>query len=459
MRNPSIAFILTALFTVVAFVTIGTACILLYLELKRELSNRQAEELAGKMELIRHLASEVRDAPGWTNLQRIIDDIVIGHGELRVWIGDPGGAAVYGGRRMPAVAARNNNDLSVLREDGVMLRAVASTFARSEAFPGSEIVVALDERATQRTLAEFRVALTVVTLASVLLVAGLGHAVARRGLAPVRRIAEEAATIDPSRLGRRLDTTSMPTELQELGASFNGVLDRLALAYEQMEAFNADAAHELRSPLANLITGTELALSRERDAAFYRETLGSNLEELERLKSMVNDMLFLARADRGERVERYQSVRLEAEAAKVLDYYESTLEEAGIRATVTGRAMAPADSGLIRRALSNLVSNAIRYTPRGQALEIGVVPTNSGIEVFVCNPGSGIDPVHLPNLFTRFFRVDAARTAREQHHGLGLAIVKAIAHMHGGEVFATSQQGATRIGFRIPAAGPDALSG
>jgi two-component system, OmpR family, heavy metal sensor histidine kinase CusS len=169
------------------------------------------------------------------------------------------------------------------------------------------------------------------------------------------------------------------------------------------------------------------------------------------MKNMVNDMLFLARADRGERIERYQSVRLEEEAAKVLEYYESALAEAGVHTTVTGKATVPADAGLIRRAISNLVSNAIRYTPRGESLEVGVSPTEGSIEVYVLNPGPAIDPLHLPNLFTRFFRVDQARSARDQHHGLGLAIVRAIAHMHGGEVFAVSERNATRIGFRLPA--------
>ncbi|MFN0303799.1 MAG: heavy metal sensor histidine kinase [Burkholderiales bacterium] len=454
MRNRSIAFVLTALFTVVACVTIGAACVVLYMELRRELANRQAEELAGKIELIRHLASEVRDPAGWSNLQRIIDDIVIGHGQLRVWISDSQGAAIYGGRRMPTIAARDGNDLAVIREDGVPMRGLVSALAKGEAFPGSEIIVALDERAIQRTLAEFRLALAAATIVSVVLVAGLGRAVARRALAPVRRIAEEAAMIDPARLGKRLDTSSLPAELRELGAAFNGVLDRLALSYEQMEASNADVAHELRTPLANLIAGTELALSAERDAAVYRETLGPNMEELERMKSMVNDMLFLARADRGERVERYQSVRLDEEAKKVLEYYESALDEAGIKATVTGAVTVPADPGLIRRALSNLVSNAIRYTPRGGSMEIGLGPTEAGIEVYVLNPGPEIDPQHLPNLFARFFRVDKARTARDQQHGLGLAIVKAIASMHGGDVFATSQRHATRIGFRLPANSP-----
>ncbi len=439
------------LFTAAALVTIGSVCLALYFELKRELSNRQLENLSGKAELIRHLASEARSEAEWSNLTRLIDDIVVGDGELRVWIGRGSGVAVYGGRQMPPTISGSGDTLRVRREDGVAMRAVAAHIPDNDTLAGTELIVALDERTMLRTLAEFRLALAAVTIVSMLLVAGLGAAIARRGLAPVRRLAERAATIAPGSLSQRLPSERLPEELRDLGSAFNGVLERLEQAYQQMEAFNSDVAHELRSPLANLIGETQLALSRERSGASYRETLESNLEELERLKSMVNDMLFLARADRGDRIERIEEVDLSSEAQRVVEYYESSLEEAGIRAEVIGTARAWADVALIRRALSNLLSNAIRYTAGGNVIRISVERRADEVELCVQNPGPVIDPKHLPHLFTRFFRGDAARTSIDhQHHGLGLAIVKAIARMHGGDTFATSAAGATRIGLRLP---------
>lgn len=460
MRLRSIRAKLAWLFTAAAFVTLGSLCVALYFELKRELASREYEDLTSKSELIRHLATEVRTDGDWASLTRLIDDIVVGDGKLRVWIVRSDSTVLYGGRQLPEVISTGAETLLIRREDGLVLRALATQIAANDVLPDSQLIVALDERTKLRTLAEFRLALAGVTVLGVLVAAGLGFAVARRGLSPVRSLAEQAATIEPGRLSQRLPVAELPEELRELGHSFNSMLERLQQAYQQMEAFNSDVAHELRSPLANLIGGTQLALSRERSSASYRETLESNLEELERLKIMVNDMLFLARADRGDRIDRNEEVELASEALRVVEYYESSLEEAGIRAQVNGMARVWADAGLIRRALSNLLSNAIRYTAGGDVIRISVERHANEVELSVENRGPVIDPAHLPHLFTRFFRGDAARTSIDhQHHGLGLAIVKAIARMHGGDAFATSAAGTTRIGLRLPFQAAPARSG
>jgi len=453
MKPPSIRWRLTWLFGLVAFATIGAICLGLWFELRRELANRQAEELEAKVELIRHLAGEVRTPQDWANVRSIVDDIVIGHGALRVWMADAAGDAVYGGRRMPAVVSAPGSSLRVLREDGVPMRALASDLVVTAEMPGARLVAALDERSGQRTLDEFRFALIAGTLASSLVAAGLGYMVTRRGLAPVRTLAAEASRIDPARLSRRLDVTSLPVELRDLALAFNGVLDRLHQSHAHLEAFNSDVAHELRTPLANLMAGTELALSRERDAETYREALASNLEELDRLRAMVNDMLFLARADQGAHAARQTRVELADEADKVIAYHEAAMEEAGIRAEVRGAAAIDADAGLLRRALSNLVGNAIRYTPRGRTFTIEIDDAGGDVELTVANPGGDLDPAVLPRLFTRFYRADTARRTDEHHYGLGLAIVKAIAVMHEGDVFARCSGGMTRIGLRLPRTG------
>jgi two-component system heavy metal sensor histidine kinase CusS len=166
---------------------------------------------------------------------------------------------------------------------------------------------------------------------------------------------------------------------------------------------------------------------------------------------MVNDMLFLARADRGDRVTERSSADLRVEAGKVLDYFEAALEEAGITAAIEGEGVVAGDPSLLRRALTNLLGNAIRYTSRGQRIAIRLVRSADAVQLSVRNPGDTVDPVHLPRIFDRFFRVDAARRAVGENHGLGLAIVRAIARMHGGDVFATSAKGITEIGLRVPA--------
>ncbi|MNT23212.1 Sensor kinase CusS [compost metagenome] len=226
-----------------------------------------------------------------------------------------------------------------------------------------------------------------------------------------------------------------------------------------MEGFNADVAHELRTPLATLINGTQVMLSSPRHAAELRDALESNLEELEDLKTLVNDMLFLARADRGERAADLAPVSLAAEARRVAEYYEATLEEHGVQLRCEGDATVAANPGLVRRALANLISNAIKATPRGREIVLACSMSPAGARVEVRNPGAPIPPADLPRIFDRFFRSGQARAPRSEGHGLGLAIVRAIARMHGGDVDARSDAtGGTVVGITLRGADAPANS-
>ena len=284
----------------------------------------------------------------------------------------------------------------------------------------------------------------------------------RRSMAPARRLSEQAARIQPDNLAPRLPLQDTDRELQDFVRSFNRTLDRLQSAYQQMEGFNADVAHELRTPLATLINGTQVMLSSPRDAAELRDALESNLEVLEDLKTMVNDMLFLARADRGERAADLSAISLAAEARRVAEYYDAALEERGIRLRCEGDAAVAANPGLVRRALANLISNAIKATPAGHEILLRCEPAAGGARVEVRNPGASIAPADLPRIFDRFFRAGQGRAPRTEGHGLGLAIVRAIARMHDGDVDARSTAGETVIGITLraptdkPAATPQA---
>ena len=241
--------------------------------------------------------------------------------------------------------------------------------------------------------------------------------------------------------------------------SFNRTLERLQAAYQQMEGFNADVAHELRTPLATLINGAQVMLSSPRNAAELRDALESNLEELEDLKKLVNDMLFLARADRGELAADLAPVSLAAEARRVAEYYEATLDEHGVRLRCEGDATVAANPGLVRRALANLISNAIKATPAGHDIVLRCSASPAGARVEVRNPGPPIPPADLPRIFDRFFRSGQARAPRSEGHGLGLAIVRAIARMHGGDVDAVSDLHGTVVGITLRGPVPPAASG
>jgi two-component system heavy metal sensor histidine kinase CusS len=292
----------------------------------------------------------------------------------------------------------------------------------------------------------------VVTLLAGTLVAAGSYWHVRRALRPLRDLAAQTRAISPGRLEQRLALADPAEELLPWIEQFNALMERLERAVAQLEGFNADVAHELRTPLAALIGHTEVALSRQRPADELRETLLSNLEEAQRLSAMVNDMLFLSQADRGAGARRGERASLAALAAQVIEFHEAMLEEAGLAARVEGDAEAAVDEPLVKRALANLLSNAIRFAPRGSTVLLRIAPEPGGqVRVEVENDGETIAAQHLPRLFDRFFRADLARPDSQAHHGLGLAIVAAIARMHAGGTLAESAGGRTRVGFTLAA--------
>lgn len=273
----------------------------------------------------------------------------------------------------------------------------------------------------------------------------------KRELRPLQQLAQQTQGISADRLDQRLALPVAAAELQPWLVQFNALMDRLQAAIEQLDAFNADVAHEMRTPIAALMGHIEVSLSRQRPAGELRETMALSLEELQKLSSLVDDMLFLSHADRGARARRGAPRSLRALAEQVFEYHEITFEDAGVAVGVTGDAQAAVDDALIRRALSNLLSNAARYADKGSTVQVRIEPQagQDSARIVVENRGVPIEPQLLPRLFDRFFRADRARSACQQHHGLGLAIVAAVARMHGGRTLAESANGVTRIGFEL----------
>ena len=292
-------------------------------------------------------------------------------------------------------------------------------------------------------------------------IVGLGaFARVRRQLRPLEDLAAQTRAISPRRLDQRLSLADPAEELLPWIEQFNALMGRLEQAYAQLEGFNADVAHELRTPLASLIGHTEVALSRERSADALRETLVSNLEELHRLSAMVNDMLFLSQSDRGAVARRGDKVSLAALAGQVVEFHEASAEEAKLTVAIEGDVVAAVDEPLFKRAVSNLLGNALRFAEPGSRVLIRIAPDAGGsdaaadqVRVEVQNAGPTIEPQNLSRLFDRFFRADVSRCCdgEEQHHGLGLAIVAAIARMHAGRPLAESSAGTTRVGFTLAA--------
>jgi two-component system heavy metal sensor histidine kinase CusS len=270
----------------------------------------------------------------------------------------------------------------------------------------------------------------------------------------VDRLSEHARRLDVRDVTLRLPANDLPTELDGLVVSLNEALTRLQRAYEQLNAFNADVAHELRTPLGNLIGETQVTLSRARTTEEMEATLQSNLEELERLRNIVNSMLFLARADRGETARDLVEVSLNEATTHAAEFMEMLMEDAGLELRIRGDARACVEQSLYARAITNLLDNALRHGAAGSAVDVDIAEGPDAVTVTVRNQAAPIPPEKLAHLFDRFYRADPSRTGSDQSHGLGLAIVKAVAQLHGGSVFAQSRGGEVAIGLRLPRVTP-----
>lgn len=286
---------------------------------------------------------------------------------------------------------------------------------------------------------------------SALATALLGAWAARSGLRPLRRMGEVAAGVSAHSLTQRLPHQQMPAELADLAQAFNAMLGRLDDAFQRLSAFSADIAHELRTPLSNLLTQTQVILTQPRPLEDYREALHSNLEELQWMAQLVNDMLYLAKADHGLLVPKREPLALGDEVETLLEFFALLAEDAQVSLVREGNAQTVGDRGMLRRALSNLLDNALRFTPAGGQVRVRMVEDARGVTLTVENSGKGIPAHVLPRLFDRFYRADPARhEGSSEHAGLGLAITQSIVRAHGGRIFCESAAGWTRFVIELP---------
>jgi two-component system heavy metal sensor histidine kinase CusS len=284
-----------------------------------------------------------------------------------------------------------------------------------------------------RTLGVFA---AIATVASAL----FGWLVARGGLAPLRDITESVQQVTAAGLAERLGNQRWPAELAALAREFDRMLERLDDSFKRLSQFTADAAHEFRTPLNNLTGATSLLLSRERSVEEHREALEAQLEQYERLNRMIESLLFLARADGSTAAPELRPLTAGPLVRDVVEFFTPLAEESGVSLTISGDATLRADESLLRMALINLIANAVRFTPPGGAIAIGITQPEPGRTVLtVADTGCGIAPEHLSRIFDRFYRVEAARSSGGA--GLGLALVQTIMKLHRGSVTATSQVG------------------
>ncbi|HEX6078011.1 MAG TPA: heavy metal sensor histidine kinase [Methylomirabilota bacterium] len=287
--------------------------------------------------------------------------------------------------------------------------------------------------------------------------AALGGAlIARVALRPVDEMASTARRITAEDLSGRVDSRGSGDELDRLAETLNGMLARLEEAFDQTRRFAADAAHELRTPLTVLRGGIEVALRMERSPEEYRRVLASSLEEVQRLIRLAEDLLLLSRSLAGPAGAR-APVDLEPLVLEVFEVGARLGHAANVavRVDATTPLAALGDGAALRRALVNLVENAVKYTPTGGKVELSLARADGFAEITVADTGIGIDPAEIERIFEPFHRLDAARAHDTGGAGLGLAIARSIVIAHGGAIAVESAPGAgSRFTVRLPLARP-----
>ncbi len=444
-------------FTLMAAGVLAVMGLVIQISVQRHFHDLDRDALQGKLELVRHVLRNATPSQE-AAIRADLADALVGHHDLLVRIRQPSGSDFLsaGHAVIPDVllAAASSDQKPVLQEwnaNDTRYRVLTARITATA--PGGfwTVAIATDTRHHSDFMTAFNRELLLIGFGGLVLMAGLGRLVTRRGLRPVEDMAQVAARISAQRLDERLPLERIPVELQPLALAFNGMLDRLGDSLQRLSAFSSDLAHELRTPINNLMTQTQVSLSRPRQADEYREILYSNLEEFERLGRMIADMLFLAKADNGLMVPTLQPVNLRAEAEALVEFYDALAADGGLHLQVEGEGRVAGDALMLRRAVSNLLSNAIRHAEAGSTIRIRMEPDGDHVRLLISNTGTEIAPQHLPRLFDRFFRVDDSRQRQDEGAGLGLAITRSIVRAHHGEISAASGNRTTTFTITLPA--------
>lgn len=440
---------LTAFYALVsASVLVGLA-ILVAFATSRHFVELDRGYLQDKIGLVQKIVGE---SPSPDQLSSRLDELLGSHHGLFINLSQ-GDLVVYGteGMVFPSGLAPEGATPTDWTEGAQTLRGLS---ARIEPPPTStepgadyapmQLRIALDTGHHRHFMWALSQTLALYSLGAILVSGVLGWWAARRGLSPLRIMKERAMTVTAQKLDQRMPVEAVPVEFADLAESLNTMLARLQADFARLQEFSSDLAHELRTPINNLLTQTQVSLAQKRDAEAYRDILASNAEEFQRLARMVSDMLFLAKTEHGLELPNPEAISLDQEALDLFDFYDAVADEKRIRLKIKGEAQVMGDRLMVRRAIGNLLSNALRHSPAEAEVEVVIGKRTGEATLCITNSGLTIAPEVLPRLFDRFFRVDKSRSHPESDGtGLGLSITQAIMAAHGGSVSVTSTQGQT----------------
>ncbi|WP_345817446.1 heavy metal sensor histidine kinase (plasmid) [Paraburkholderia sp. PREW-6R] len=481
MRGRSLAATLAFAFgvaTLAVFVLVGSY---LYLALERQIKTQDNLDIVLAARHARRLGEELEAARGISEHGDRLVSTVLGNEVMSMEVFGPDGSRVIEHNaartfsapdgtsiaalppliRVPATARIDDSDIGEWTgRDGAPIRGIL-TDVRLRDGEVASVLVARNMSDHWLLLDRYRDTLHLAGAVGVLLAMALSYVLIRAALRPLRDIAASAGRVTINRLNTRIEATRVPRELATLVTALNAMLDRVDLGFQRLSRFSADLAHDMRTPISNMRGAAEVALARPRSPEEYEALLASNLEECDRLSRMIENVLFLARAEHPQFIKHMREFDAGQELIHIADYFEGVAEDAHVAIRVSGTAPVTADLELFRRAVSNLLANAIRYTPPGAEITLEASATAGEVRVSVSNQGVPISPEHLERIFDRFYRVDPSRSALPSaglsmgsagSTGLGLAIVRTIMELHGGSVHVESNAQVTRFTLTFPRA-------
>jgi two-component system, OmpR family, heavy metal sensor histidine kinase CusS len=460
MKRLSLTARLAVLYAIIAFTGMALLGALLYRGLERQLIVRDDAALVTRVDQMRTLMNDmdvrelIRDKPHlFANM--------LGNTESLLIVRAPGQAPLVtvnpGHRSVP--------DITPVPLDSPLTPAAVQHTRAADGTPFIYVAAAAHDIAgphqlqiisgrllTERTrlLRAYRNQILLLASIVAIIVAVFGFGIARRNMQPLRLLAAKTGSIGVSTLSTRFEQRVTPPELDALITAFNGMLDRLERGFTQLKQVSEDMAHDLRTPIGNLLGQTEVALNQTRDVAYYQRLLGSNYEELQRLSKMLENMLFLARSEQPDTAIDRKELLLADEFERMQEYFEGIAEERKVGLEWHGDGYVSADPLLLRRALGNLLANALRYAQPGTAISTVAEQNADATTLHVENRGPTIEPQHLERIFDRFYRADPSRHRSSESSGLGLSIVRSIMSLHGGTARASSSNGVTKFTLVFP---------
>jgi two-component system, OmpR family, heavy metal sensor histidine kinase CusS len=462
LRHLTLTARLTVLFTLVGATVLLGLGILVAWATEEHFVDLDRTYLEDKLQLLDKLVSE---SDGFATLSSRLDQLLDSHRGLYIalLLDDE---TLYGSKSFlstvpPAVAEQAG--LIEWRDPNREYRAVVTTLALPDSMlemraPGQDlrVLVAIDTEHHVHFMHSLRGTLAIYLLFAMAVSGLLGWWAAHRGLAPLKVMRDKSRSISAHNIKERMPVESVPVEFAELANSLNAMLDRLEHDFQRLMDFSSDLAHELRTPISNLLTQTQVALSQKRSINDYCEVLASNAEEFEQLGRMVSDMLFLAKTENGIDLPHPERIQLQKEVAALFDFYEAVAKDKGIQLQLRGEAEIDGDRLMIRRAISNLLSNALRHADPDSIVRVEISSSDGAVVLSVGNRGKTIPATEIPRLFDRFYRIDKSRAHPDSDGtGLGLAITKAIMEAHGGGIAVESAGNNTHFRMRFRAIGID----